>query len=346
MTPNLPARDCTGCAACMNRCPFRCISMEPDKKGFLYPVIDKDHCIRCGRCEAVCPVLLPKKPFKRTGEPACYAAWSNDAEIRFNSTSGGIFTHLARAVLEQNGYVVGARYRKDHLVEHAVISTLDEISSLRQSKYTQSEIGFVYREVQTRLDAGAPVLFVGTPCQCSGLQYFLEKEYENLYLCDFICRGVNSPNVYLDYLQDLEKNYGAPVQQVWFKNKTFGWNNFATKIIFQDGQEYLADRETDPYMLGYIKSRSSLNMRPSCYECQFKGIRRPVDITLGDFWGVEKQLPDVDTHDGVSFVLIQSKKGEQLFRSILSNCTCHPADLEKAAANNICMCKSVIITED
>lgn len=339
--PNLPLKDCTGCAACMNRCPVSCISMEQDEKGFLYPALDKNRCIGCGKCESTCPVLLPNPQFKEDVEPACYAAWSNDAEIRFNSTSGGIFSHLARSVLEHGGFVVGARYRKDHLVEHAVVSTLEEFPSLRQSKYVQSEIGFAYREVQAHLETGAPVLFAGTPCQCSGFRSFLGKEYENLFLCDFICRGANSPHVYLNYLRNLEKEYGAPVQLVWFKNKTFGWNNFATKIIFQNGKEYLADRETDPYTLSYIKSRLSMDMRPSCYKCRFKGIQRPVDITLGDFWGVEQQFPDIDTHDGVSVVLIQSQKGEKLFHSILSDCTAHPANLKGVIANNICMCRSV-----
>lgn len=337
----LPKKACTGCAACMNCCPVSCISMEPGAKGFLYPVIAEDRCVKCGKCKAVCPVLSSARQQKKDEEPACYAAWSNNAEIRFNSTSGGIFTHIAQAILEQEGYVVGARYRKDHLVEHAVISTLDELSSLRQSKYVQSEIGLVYRETQAHLKVGAPVLFAGTPCQCSGLRGFLGKEYENLFLCDFVCRGVNSPDVYLNYLRDLEKKYGAPVRQVWFKNKTFGWNNFATKISFQNGAEYLADRETDPYMLGYIKSRASMDMRPNCYECRFKGIKRSVDITLGDFWGIEKQFPELDTKNGISLLLVHTKNGNALLKSIIQNISLLSADLRLALLHNRCAVEAV-----
>lgn len=343
--PNLPTKDCTGCAACANQCPFDCISMKPDKKGFLYPAIDEARCTRCGLCESTCPILQPGQQFREEFSPVCYAAWSRDHEVRFNSTSGGIFTHLAQAVLAQDGYVVGARYRGDHLVEHIIISTLEQLSSLRQSKYVQSEIGLVYREIQAHLERDKPVLFAGTPCQCAGLRSFLGKEYERLYLCDFICRGVNSPSVYLSYLQKLEKEYGSPIRQIWFKNKTFGWNNFATKITFQNGEEYLADRETDPYMLSYIKSKQSKDMRPSCYACHFKGIQRPVDITLGDFWGVEKQFPDIDTKNGVSVVIIQSLKGKELFALASKDCVAYPADLERVSEGNVCLLKSVCEVE-
>lgn len=340
--PKLPPKNCTGCAACRNGCPTNCIAMEPREKGFLYPQVDPEQCVECGRCEAICPVLHSPKLPKDPQTPACYAAWSKDPDIRFHSTSGGVFSHLAQAILSQGGCVVGARYRPDHLVEHTIITSPQEIALLRQSKYVQSEIGLVYRQIEAGLNAKKPVLFTGTPCQCAGLRSFLGVEYENLFLCDFICRGVNSPQVYQAYLRQLEKEYASPVQQVWFKNKTFGWNNFATKVIFESGQEYLAARETDPYMLGYLKSHLSQDMRPSCYNCQFKGIRRPVDITLGDFWGVEKQFPDIDTHNGVSCVIVQSKKGDKLFRSLSQTLIFQSADLKLALRCNRCAVESVI----
>ncbi len=336
----LPQKDCTGCAACANRCPADCISMRSDAQGFLYPVIDAHRCVKCGLCRAACPVLSTPPAGQKDGLPACYAAWSRDENIRFQSTSGGVFTHLAGAVLAQGGAVAGARYRADHLVEHALIFSEAELAPLRQSKYVQSETGLVYREIQRQLNRGRPVLFAGTPCQCAGLKAFLGRDCENLYLCDFICRGVNAPNVYLAYLRELEQRYGSPVKQVWFKNKTYGWNHFCTKILFEDGQEYLADRETDPFMLGYIKTRLSCYMRPSCYDCHFKGISRPVDITLGDFWGVEEQLPEINTQNGVSLVLIQSPKGQQLFSLASPKTDAYQADICKAIEHNKCATKS------
>lgn len=335
----LPREQCTGCAACVNQCPADCISMQSDAEGFLYPVIEESKCIRCGKCKSSCSVLsVPIQP-ETERMPHCYAAWSKDDAIRFQSTSGGVFTHLARAVLAEGGCVAGARYRADHLVEHVLILDEAELEPLRQSKYVQSEIGLVYREIQNRLQRERPVLFAGTPCQCAGLRSFLHKEDTNLFLCDFICRGVNSPKVYLGYLRELENQYGSPVKQVWFKNKTYGWNRFCTKIIFEDGQEYLADRETDPFMLGYIKSRLSCYMRPSCYNCRFKGVHRPTDITLGDFWGIEKQFPALDTRNGISLVLVQSEKGQRLLEQCAVDIQFLPADF--MPGHNICAVQSV-----
>lgn len=336
---SLPKEQCTGCAACVNRCPADCISMQNDAEGFLYPVINEGRCILCGECKKSCPVLAPPAKSETERAPDCFAAWSEDDEIRLQSTSGGVFTHLAQTVLAQGGFVAGARYRADHLVEHALVSSETELEPLRQSKYVQSEIGLSYREIRDRLRREKPVLFAGTPCQCAGLRSFLQKEYENLFLCDFICRGVNSPKVYLAYLRELENRYGSPVKQVWFKNKTYGWNRFCTKILFENGREYLADRETDPFMLGYIKSRLSCYMRPSCYGCLFKGIHRPTDITLGDFWGVEKQFPALNTGNGISLVLIQSEKGGKLLEQSAVGLGFLPAGF--VPDHNICAIRSV-----
>lgn len=330
---------CTGCFACMNICPANAIQADADSEGFLCPSVDKDKCVNCGKCVRVCPILN-KKESGSIFEPECYAAWSNDDNIRFQSTSGGVFTHLAEVVIERGGAVVGARYRSDNLVEHAVIHKKEDIEQLRQSKYVQSEIGFVFRDMKKELENGKPLLFAGTPCQCAGLKAFLEKDYENLLLCDFICRGVNSPLVYMKYLSELEERYGSKVKRVWFKNKTFGWNNFATKIIFEDGQEYIADRETDPFMLGYIKSKTTLYMRESCYQCRFKGIERLVDITLGDFWGIEKKHSDIDIRNGVSAVIVYSEKGKMIFNNIdrrISRIECYVYDV---VLSNKCITKS------
>lgn len=337
----LPAKQCTGCGSCYNCCPVDAISMQKDNHGFLYPTICLDKCISCAQCAQVCPVLTFRPLPTEQKVPECYAAWSNDKNIRFHSTSGGIFTHLAEMILAQNGLVAGAQYRPDHLVEHALIDSKEYIPNLRQSKYIPSDTGLIYRQVEKSLKKGLPVLFTGTPCQCAGLQGYLQTSYDNLYLCDFICRGVNSPTVYLAYLKELEERYHSPVKQVWFKNKTYGWNNFCTKITFENGAEYLADRETDPFMLGYLKSKLSRNMRPSCYHCSFKGIYRPVDFTLGDFWGIEKYDPTIATEYGVSVILCHSSKGDTFLRSIANKITLKKSPIQAAAAHNKCLTHSV-----
>ena len=336
----LPKVECTGCGSCYNCCPVDAIQMKPDKRGFLFPVVLSKRCINCSQCVSACPILTKEVPCQQK-EPVCYAAWSKNEAVRFCSTSGGVFTHLAEAILDQGGLVAGARYRQDHLVEHTLIQSKNNIEQLRQSKYVQSETGLVFRQIKEALISGKPVLFVGTPCQCAGLRSYLGKSYEKLYQCDFICRGVNAPAVYLAYLKKLEDQYKSPVKQIWFKNKTFGWNNFCTKIIFEDGQVYLADRETDPYMLGYIKSKLSCYMRDCCYDCKFKGISRHTDITLGDFWGI-KNIPNLE--NGVSVVLLHTEKANSFF-FYLSDIEYQEKNLQDVLPSNVCIQRSVWIAD-
>lgn len=335
---------CTGCAACMNCCPVDAIEMRSDSEGFLCPIIDEKKCIDCGKCANICPVL--KVSTKTDEEPECYAAWSKDENIRYQSSSGGIFTHLAQTVIAKGGVVVGARYRNDNLVEHIVIHNAEEIEALRRSKYVQSEIGYVFREIKNELSEGKTLLFAGTPCQCAGLRSYLEKDYENLILCDLICRGVNSPMVYLAYLRELEEQYGSKVKQVWFRNKTLSWKKSATKIVFEDGQKYIADNEIDPYMLGFVKRRFSMYMRKSCYQCRFKGVSRPTDITLADFWGVENILSNIDTQNGISAVMIHSEKGNSLWDSCMCDVNCIRVSIDDISFSNRGITDSAVIGGD
>lgn len=304
---------CTGCGACVSACPIGVVGMKPDEEGFLHPYINENSCVDCGKCIRVCPVQNSQPESRKEHMPLCYAAWSKDEEVRRNSTSGGVFSQLAYQGIRRGGVVAGARYREDSLVEHGIADTMEGVNAFRQSKYVQSDMQGIYKQVEKELASGRLVLFSGTPCQCAGMRSYLGREYENLLLCDFICLGVNSPLVYLTYLKELENDYQSRAEQIWFKNKTFGWNRFSTKIIFENGNEYIADRDTDLYMQGYIKANQSLYMRQSCYDCQFRGIVRPVDFTLGDFWGIERYMENVESQSGVSAVLIHSLKGERFF---------------------------------
>lgn len=309
---------CCGCGCCAQSCPKSCISMRADERGFLHPIIDSERCIQCRKCVQICPVIhnIQKVRVEKSDSlPEVYAAWSLDESIRYKSTSGGVFTELAREILRQGGCVIGARYSNRFLVEHTLIECEQEVELLRQSKYVQSETKDIYKQAKKQLDMGKMTLFVGTPCQCAALRSFLGKEYEELLLCDFICRGVNSPLIFRTYLDELEERYDSKVKQVWFKNKTYGWNKFGTKIIFENGQEYFGSRNEDDFMYGFIRKNLNLYMRSSCNDCCFKGVQRPVDITLGDFWGIraeeEKDL-------GVSVVMLHTEHGRTFFQKLNS----------------------------
>jgi coenzyme F420-reducing hydrogenase beta subunit len=303
---------CTGCGVCRNVCPVYAIETKPDDEGFLRPVVSKKLCTGCGACIRMCPVLNRPAFNEKWQDTVVYAAWSLDKEVRYNSTSGGVFTELTKNILKEGGYVAGARYNDKYLVEHDLIQDIDDIAILRQSKYIQSDTKDIFKRVKKVVKMGKSVLFCGTPCQCAGLTVYLERPFDNLILCDFICRGVNSPMVYLKYLDELQRQYASPVRQIWFKNKTISWNRFGTKIIFENGREYFKDRDTDLFMCGYIKKGLNLYIRPSCGRCEFKGTARPVDITLGDFWGVKLIESMDDQRNGVSCVLVYSEKGKLL----------------------------------
>lgn len=326
--------NCTGCSACQNACNLDAIEMVADKEGFVYPRVDSEKCIRCGKCVKSCPSIQSLRAGDHF-EPEVYAAWNKDTEIRILSTSGGVFTALAEAIIDQGGYVAGAFYDEGFRICHGVVSSLDEIPRLRQSKYAQSWIGSTFRTVQKLLKDDKTVLFCGTPCQSAGLQQFLGKEYANLYCCDFICRGVISPKVYEKFLQDMQPANTAALSGVHFKNKDFGWNRFSTKLTFGDGSVYHKDRNEDYYMRGYL--RHNLYLRPSCHRCEYKTLPRVSDMSLGDFWGIGRYDSSLDNEKGTSVVLVNSEKGRKLLALSQEKLVLHKRSLEEVVAGNSCL---------
>lgn len=289
--------------------------MVADGEGFQYPEIDPALCNECGLCAKVCPVLTAPRPADRMVPPEVFAAWNADPVVRLESTSGGIFSALAAECLKDGGCVAGAVYVKDHAVAHVVTSVLDDLDRLRSSKYVQSYTGDALRALLPMVQAGKRVLLCGSPCQIAGFQRLLGKEHENLLTCDFICLGVNSPKVFRKYLDMLEERYRSRVADVKFKHKAFGWHRFSTRVRFENGKTYISDRHHDPFMRGYLAGRCF--MRPSCYACRFRNDSREADITLGDFWGIERIRPGLDNDCGTSVVLVNTQKGEKAFQAVV-----------------------------
>ncbi len=285
--------------------------MFKDELGFEYPKIDKRKCINCGKCLKVCSEIL--KPLNNnTNKPKVYACWNKEENVRLLSTSGGIFYAFAKTIIQKGGYVCGAIYNKELLVEHIITNRLEDIEKLRQSKYVQSNLNDVFVRIKALLEKGEEVLFVGTPCQCAGLKKYLNKEYDKLWVIDFICLGVNAPLAYKQYLKYLENKYNSKIVSIQFKNKDFGWNTFHTKVVFENGQVYYGQRYQDLFYKGFIGAKS-LYFRESCYNCSFKDFPRIADVSLGDFWGVNKKY---DADKGTSVVMLNSKKGEDIFNLI------------------------------
>lgn len=338
MVDKLEKTQCTGCGACYNACPQNCIQMQPDEKGFLYPVIDKELCIACGKCDRVCPSLNKVIRKDNDAVPETWAAWSLDDKIRYESTSGGVFSELALKVLNNAGVVCGAKYNEKNLVEHCIIEHMEELSFIRQSKYIQSDTKRVFTEIERYLKNGREVLFCGTPCECAGLYNYLQKDYDNLLYVDFICRGANSPKVFELFLASLEKRYSSKVKRVWFKNKVLGWRKFSTRIEFENGRVYSEDRYSDAFIRGYIEA--NLYMRDCCEVCQYKTMPRLSDITMGDFWGIKSEEIGADTDGGTSVVMLNSEKGKAFFEEIKPNLFLKQRSFAEACKGNKCILSS------
>lgn len=327
----LSKKECCGCTACYASCPTKAIIMQPDSdEGFLYPLVDEKKCIDCGKCLKICKdVRLYHE------EQKVYACWSKDNNLRACSSSGGIFSLLAEEVLSKGGAVCAVGYSKDcKECLHKIIWTSEELDDLRRAKFVQSKKYDVLLNVKQLLMDGTQVLFCGTPCEVGGLRQFLGKEYDNLITVDLICGCVSSPMVYRTYIEYLNNKYAANVVSVNFKDKRAGWRGKAIAVMFDNGMEYYNSILDDDYCVSF---HSRYNIRPSCFNCKYRNLKRNADITLGDFWGVEKYNNTFDDNKGTSFVLVNTNKGDVLLNSI--DMYLHLMDIDyEEYCNNINWC--------
>lgn len=321
---------CTGCAACAVLCPVQCITMTPDAEGFLRPVIDQDACLDCGKCARACPVNADPVSYPA---PTAYAAINTDDETRRLSSSGGVFALLAHAILADGGAVCAPVFAEDFSVRHIVTRDPADIVRMQGSKYVQSDIGDCYTTVKTLLEDGIPVLFSGTPCQTGGLQAALGRRYDNLYLQDIICHGVPSPMVWKKYLAE----QGAPVRSASFRDKSNGWLTFSMRIETERGV-HCQTLQKDPYLKLFLRD---LDLRPSCYDCAFKSVGRPADLTLADYWGVGRAQPDFFDGKGTSLLLVHSAKGQALLDRVSASLRITKTDLAAAISFNPAADRSV-----
>lgn len=338
--PNLADKNqCTGCTACANICPKSCIEMKEDDEGFSYPVIDNSRCISCLACERVCPILSNRTP--KDEETKAYAALSKNDETRLESSSGGIFSELAKLILQSNGIVYGAKYDNDFKVIHTGIEDIESLKELRGAKYSQSDLSTIFQIIKTQLNNGRQVLFSGTPCQIGGLKAFLKKDYDNLYCIDFVCHGVPSPLVwkkYIEYRSQVDADNQVP-EYINLRNKESGWSHYSYQVEFaySKSNHYLCQNDKDLYMSLFV---NNYILRRSCSNCYYKGYSRESDITLGDFWGIWDILPSMDDNKGTSVVFTHSNKGEKLLNSAAIHLQSNPVTLDQATMMNPSLLKS------
>lgn len=307
---------CTGCGACVQRCPKRCISWTQREFGFRYPQIDKDACVNCGLCEKVCPT---DKALEVPVEQKVYAAVHKDTEVLAKSTSGGAFTAIADAIFAQGGIVYGAAMLDDMQVKHIRTTGKDDFEGLRSSKYLQSDTGTTYQMVEQDLKQGKFVLYSGTPCQIDGLKNFLGKDYETLYTVDIVCHGVGSQAYFDKYMDFARERYGK-IKALRFRSKEYaGWSCGGGVVVVVDSSDCLKKipyRDFDNYYYSYFLSGDIY--RKSCYSCKYANTNRVGDFTLGDYWGVEALNLPLQTENGCSLLLVNNQHAMQLLDEIES----------------------------
>lgn len=301
---------CSGCAACCDVCPTESIRLDFDTDLFWYPVIHRDTCIQCRRCMAVCSGLNDLTKENDAFVQAYYCAWNKDQVVREHSTSGGVGSALALAAIEHGYYICGAAFDENYNLSHIISNDFDIIEKIRGSKYLQSNTEGRYRKIKLLLENGERVLFFGTPCQVEALLQVLPSNIQKkLLTCGIVCHGVNSPVVWRDFKNDLEGKYHSLLKSYNFRSKCYGWGKLVVEFSLKNGKRVVQPARKN---LFHVWFGQHLILRNSCFHCKFRVERRNSDLTIGDFWGIEKVIPEADVRKGGSVLIISSDKG-QLF---------------------------------
>ena len=315
-------KDCNGCKNCELVCPKKAIIMIEDKEGFIYPRIDENKCIQCGMCIKYCSNITDNNCFKSI----VYAVKNKDGDKRKKSTSGGVFIEIAEYAIANGGWVYGVQYDKDLKVIHNGSNKIENIKKFSISKYVRSDIGNCFEEIKCRLEQNNIVLFTGTPCQNYALKKFLGKKYEKLILCEIICHSNPSPKIFEMFKKNVEIENNKKIKSIFFRSKNNQSHN-RPYVEFSDG----SIKEYDEYNKAFD---SMLISRPSCSRCNFVSKNRKADITIGDFWGINKIHPEFYDKEGISLVIINSERGKQIFRKISDKFEIISADLDEAFLYN------------
>lgn len=317
--------NCCGCAGCVETCPKNCIRMQTNQEGFYKAYFDEDLCIKCNKCVAICPMENEvKHDIKNT-----YAAVSKNSEYYNRSSSGGVFSHVAIKVLEKNGVVWGCAYDKNMVPTHIYIDKISQIDKLRRSKYVQSNLNGAYNKVKEQLNRNIDVLFVGTPCQISGLLLYLGKKYDNLFTIDIICHGVPSPKMFLSNI-DYIKNKKGELNYYDFRLKQ-DKKCYAYTYTYKSGKVEVGEYYKDVYFNEFY-DMTSLN--ENCYKCPYSCIERTGDLTIGDFgWGVQHH--DIfKNYEDISCILVNTNNGKIMLEDIKEDMILEETKLEYILERN------------
>lgn len=305
---------CTGCSACVCSCPTQALSLKQDENGFYKPFIDKEKCVYCGKCENICP--LEHRPENGHESTPPLFVFNNDSEDAVYSATAGGFQILAKHFIQNGGKVAGAAWGENWRCKHILVDNEEDLKRLYKSKYVQSFMGDVFKQVKAELDKGTKILFSGVPCQIAGLYAFLGKKYNTLYTVGLLCNNAPSSKVFHDFLQE---TYGLNnVAEIDFRAKDKGKSTtkMILRITLKNGKT--SDHEIWSDGSYYQIFVQRMLVGEHCENCAFAHFPRIEDFTIGDIFGAETIDPDFRGLKSQS-VLVNSKKGKELFEIIKEN---------------------------
>lgn len=306
---------CCGCTACMSICPHDAIIMKPDELGFKYPLVDIEKCTECGLCEKVCSFNKNYNKTTNLSTPLLYAVRHKNMNHISTSRSGAAFIAISDFVLKQKGVVYGATFNEFFSVVHKRATSIEERDAFKGSKYVQSDLNSIFRQIKTDLKNGELVLFSGTSCQTAGLRSYIPQKLQNrLILVDLICHGVPSPRIWDDYLVYIKNKYKKSIITVNFRDKSkYGWDSHMESFILSNGKKIYRKTWTSLFY-------KHIMFRPSCSVCYFTNLYRPSDFTIADYWGIEKLSPTFNADNkGCSLLFLNTAKAVGIFSSIKSD---------------------------
>ena len=339
--------DCFNCTACATACPQKCITMELDEKdGYIYPKVDKEKCINCGKCKNVC-INLHQTNLQNKIKHA-YVLFNKDNKTRKTSASGGISNLLMEYVIGKSGVVYGAKYNEKLIVVHDRVTSIEECEKFRTSKYVRSDINGIYNKVLEDLKTGKMVLFTGTPCQIAGLKAVTSKSLQdNLILCEIMCDSVASPLLFDKFKDAIEKKYKKKIKNINFRSKVNGAHKKTMCIEFDDGVKEILKITSNNIYSEYMQMFGlGISAPISCSNCEFEHINeRTSDFTIGDYWGRKEILED--DNNGISLMLVNSQKGEKIFEEYITNKTIYKeVNVMEALDNNHIKAKKNILNKE
>lgn len=333
--------DCCGCGACSFVCKASAISMKRDISGFVYPEINSDLCIGCRACQKICAFNTPANPPEKR---IVYGAVSKITDIK-KSSSGGIFAAAATRFLEKGGIVVGAEMTfsdENAVPKLTCISKSEDLTGLTGSKYVQCDIDYsFFSEIEKHLKEGRRILFSGTPCQVDAVKKVFSRYKDQLFLIDIVCHGTPSSRFLNDWLKYYSSINNIKIVDFIFRDKEkYGWDLSGSLTYTKNGEE--KTRKITGNLSSYYRLfLDGITYRDSCYQCKYASKNRCGDITIGDFWGFQREYPDIAIPDGISCLIINTEKGKKWLEEYSNDFELHQSAYEIAAGNNSQLLKPV-----